>query len=93
MIHLDVSAAPNVELVAKKEGYVEQFPAKFGSCWILFTPDFSPKYFDPTSSTDFVKEKRLPQKIHPGRLTWKIQITHLYRKEHDLPNLYDYVPC
>ena len=30
--------------------------------------------------------------LHPGRLTWNLQITHLERKN-DLPNLYDYVPC
>ena len=30
--------------------------------------------------------------IHPGRLTWNLQIIHLERKI-DLPNLHDYVPC
>ena len=29
--------------------------------------------------------------VHPGRLTWNLQITHLEKK--DLPNLHDYVPC
>ena len=42
MIHLDVSAVPNVEVVAKKEGYVEQFPTKFGSWWILLRRTFRP---------------------------------------------------
>ena len=31
--------------------------------------------------------------IHPGRITWNVQMTHLYKKKNDLPNLYDYVPC
>ena len=29
--------------------------------------------------------------LHPGRLTWNLQITHLERKN-DLPNLHDYGP-
>ena len=33
------------------------------------------------------------QELHPGRLPWNIQTNHPFRKEHDLPNLYDYVPC
>ena len=28
--------------------------------------------------------------VHPGRLTWNLQITP-FRRENDLPNLYDYV--
>ena len=30
--------------------------------------------------------------LHPRRLTWNLQII-LFWKEHDLPNLRDYVPC
>jgi len=36
--------------------------------------------------------KYLWEGIHPGRLTWNLQITQ-FRKENDLPNLHDYVPC
>ena len=32
------------------------------------------------------------QVLPPGRLTWNLQIIH-FRKENDLPNLHDYVPC
>ena len=30
--------------------------------------------------------------LHPGRLTWNLPIPP-FRKEHDLPNLHDYVRC
>ena len=33
-----------------------------------------------------------PLFLHPVRLTWNLQITQ-FRKEHDLPNLHDDVPC
>jgi len=35
---------------------------------------------------------RLYKVVHPARLTWNLQITHLEGKN-DLPNLHDHVPC
>ena len=38
-------------------------------------------------------EDGLPGLVHPGRLTAVPPTNHPCRKENDLPNLHDYVPC
>ena len=45
---------------------------------IFFSEVFSQK------SPNTLACHQIPQKMHPGRWTWSLQITHLYRKENNL---------